>query len=68
MTGLGRLASTVAKELTDSKLVKWFTDVDGLLSVDWSIDFVDSQWARTSVLSLDQLVGHLLRHQHSTTY
>jgi hypothetical protein len=68
VTGLGRLTGTVAKELTDSKLVKWFTDVDGLLSVDWSIDFVDSQWARTSVLSLGQLVGHLLRHQHSTTY
>ena len=68
MTGLGRLTGTVAKELTDSKLVKWFTDVDGLLGVDWSIDFVDSQWARTSVLSLGQLVGHLLRHHHSTTY
>ena len=62
MTGLGRLTGTVAKELTDSKLVKWFTDVDGLLSVDWSIDFVDSQWTRTSVLSLGQLVGHRLRH------
>jgi len=43
VTGLGRLTGTVAKELTDSKLVKWFTDVDGLLSVDWSVDFVDSQ-------------------------
>ena len=34
MTGLGRLTGTVAKELTDSKLVKWFTDVDGPRSVD----------------------------------
>ena len=68
MTGLGRLTGTVAKELTDSKLVKWFTDVDGLLSVDWSVDFVDSQWARTSVLSLGQLVGHRLRHSLVTTY
>ena len=31
---MGRLTGTVAEELTDSKVVKWFTDVDGPLGVD----------------------------------
>ena len=58
----------MAKKLEDSTLMEWFTYVDGPLDVDPSIDFVDSPWARTRVMSLTQLVGPQLQNQGGTTY
>ena len=68
LASMAPLVGSVAEKLKDSNIMEWSTRRCGPLGVESSVDFVASPWTRTSVVLVGQLVGHHLRHQHSTPY